>query len=683
MLIYELTDAITTLPGIAAGRARRFERIGVSSVADLLLLVPNDYEDRSVIRSIVGATQHGEGLVHARVVRHDYFPHRGKRVLKIVIADDSSSASLVCFGRNVLAKTFPVGSTILVYGSFTLRYGEIQSASFDAQHVSDPVEPTGFLPVYPLTEGLSQRIVRAAVFTAVERYVTKLDDPLPERIRAAERLVPIGTALRNLHRPSRRDEAAEALHRLRFEELFLFQLDLTRRAMHRRRKMHRFRPPASRRLKDAVISALPFSQTDDQQRVLREILGDMDNPWPMSRLLHGDVGSGKTLVALIAALHAIERGEQVALMVPTELLARQHAWNAARILKPADVRLALAIGSTAEASKRSFAAALSAGEIDLVIGTHALFSEQLTYANLGLVIIDEQHRFGVDQRAAITAHGESPDLLLMSATPIPRSLALTAFGDSEVSAITTMPPGRKAVRTRLARIGNDDRVYDFVRRELEAGHQAYFVYPAIEDGSRRGLRSATAMAEALETRFAPYTVGLAHSRLDGETRAETMRRFADGDIDVLVATSVVEVGVDVPNATCIVVEHAELFGLAALHQLRGRVGRGSDQAYCILVYQEPLTDDAKERLRVLYTSNDGFRIAEEDLRIRGPGDLLGTRQAGFVSFRIADIRRDMDLMIRGREGIAAILAEDPEMENPENALLRIAGERSREEQRCE
>jgi ATP-dependent DNA helicase RecG len=392
----------------------------------------------------------------------------------------------------------------------------------------------------------------------------------------------------------------------------------------------------------------------------------MEQPWPMNRLLHGDVGSGKTLVALLAALRAIERGEQAVLMVPTELLARQHAWTAAAILSQTDVNVALAIGAAAAPARRALREAVAAGEIDLVVGTHALFSADVIYANLGLVIIDEQHRFGVSQRRAIMERGTSPDLLLMSATPIPRSLALTAFGDSDVSAITHLPPGRKPIRTRLARMGNEERVYRFVHKELEAGRQAYFVYPAIDEGGTRGLRSAAEMAEILAERFAPYTVGVAHSRLDQEERAATMEQFKNGLIHVLVATSVVEVGVDVPNATCIVIEHAELFGLAALHQLRGRVGRGEFQSHCILVYQEPLTDDAKERLRVLYQSNDGFHIAEEDLRIRGPGDLLGTRQAGFLRFRFADIRRDMELMLNARRHIAAILRDDPDLTQTEH-----------------
>ncbi|MFP4153086.1 MAG: ATP-dependent DNA helicase RecG [Alkalispirochaeta sp.] len=670
MLLEELTTNVRDLRNVGSGRAKVLARLGVETIADLLTLIPNRYEDRSTIRTVVSAAAHGEGLVRGRVVAHDYFPRGRTRVLKITIADESGAATLVCFGRNFLARTFPVGSDLLVYGTFALRYGEIQSTSFDAERLSGEPAPAGIVPVYPLTEGITQRILRDLVDHAIRDYLPGVEDPLPEAIRRAEELPEAASAIAGIHHPEPGGTDADAaVRRLRYEELFFFQLDLARRAVMRRRSVRRPRPEPARRLTAAILAALPFDLTEDQRHVLNEIRRDMEHPWPMNRLLHGDVGSGKTLVALLAAVYAIERGEQAVLMVPTELLARQHAWNAAALLAPAGVHVALAIGATGPAAKHALAEAVSEGAVDLVIGTHALFSDRMTYANLGVVIIDEQHRFGVAQRQAIVSRGTAPDVLLMSATPIPRSLALTAFGDSEISTITTMPPGRKSIETHLARMGNEERVYEFVRRELEKGRQAYFVYPAIDEGSVRGLRSAREMAEELDRRFSAFTVALAHSRLDTDERAETMRQFKEGKIDVLVATSVVEVGVDVPNATCIVIEHAELFGLAALHQLRGRVGRGTYQSYCILVYQEPLTEDAKERLRVLYRSTDGFHIAEEDLRIRGPGDLTGTKQAGFLKFRFADIRRDMELMIASRRRVAQIIERDPDLVAPEHAVV--------------
>lgn len=675
MLLPELTDSPASLPGVGPKRAERLARLGVVSVADLLTLVPRRYEDRSRLLTLVEAAQAGEGLVEGVVAAHEQVHTRRRRTLKIILEDASGRGSLVCFGRNFLARSFPPGSRLRVYGTFEFRYGEIQTSSFEAERVPEEdvsagSRPSGLTPVYPLTEGITQQQLRTAIDTALERHADRLEDELPPALRTESGLPVMADTLQHLHHPPRREDAARAVRRLAYAELFVFQLGLAREAQRRRRSRRRARPAPDRALVEELRDRLPFRLTPDQEQALQEIRSDMDRPWPMSRLLQGDVGSGKTLVALLAALHSVARAEQAALMVPTELLARQHARSIGRLLAGTPVRPALAIGSMPAGARRELAAALRDGEINLVIGTHALFSEDLVWPNLGLVIIDEQHRFGVAQRQRLQARGTAPDLLMMSATPIPRSLALTAFGDSEVSTIRHPPPGRKPVRTHLARMGNDERVYDFVRRELERGHQAYMVYPAIEAGGARGYRSAEEMHAELSRRLAPFSVGLAHSRMDGEERNHTMEAFNRGEVQVLVATSVVEVGVDVPNATCIVIEHAEVFGLAALHQLRGRVGRGEAQAYCMLVFQEPLSDDARERLRVMYESTDGFHIAEEDLRIRGPGELQGRRQSGFLDFRFADIRRDMDMMIAARDRIAGLLRDDPELRAPEHALLR-------------
>lgn len=671
MLLSDLQDPLTQLPGIGGRRAERFQRLGVSTVADLLTLVPRRYEDRRSVRTLVEAAAEGDGYVHATVVHHDYFPVRGRRTLKIMIRDESGLGSLVCFGRNFLARSFPPGTDVAVYGQFALRYGEIQASTFEMERRgADGAEPRpGYVPVYPLTDGITQSHIRDAVEAALGRWGDAIEDEIPADIRAAAHLLDLPTALQRLHRPAAPEEPRQALERLVWGELFVFQLRLAQDALRRRRERRRARPRPVRRLVDPVRRALPFSLTADQERVLEEILDDMEQPWPMARLLQGDVGSGKTLVAVLAALSVIERGQQAALLVPTELLARQHARNVAELLREVTVHPALALGSMPGAARRELAAALRDGEVDLVIGTHALFSDDLQWANLGLVVIDEQHRFGVAQRERLINRGTAPDVLMMSATPIPRSLALTAFGDSEVSTIRTLPPGRKPVRTHLARMGNDERVYEFVRRELDAGHQAYLVYPAIDGDGRRGYRSAEEMHRHLESALHPYRVGLAHSRMDDADRGRTMEEFARGEIQALVATSVVEVGVDVPNATCMVIEHAESFGLAALHQLRGRVGRGTAQAYAILVYQEPLSDDARERLKVMYESTDGFHIAEEDLRIRGPGELQGSRQSGFLEFQFADIRRHMAEMVAAREQIAALLRDDPELARDEHRLL--------------
>jgi ATP-dependent DNA helicase RecG len=420
-----------------------------------------------------------------------------------------------------------------------------------------------------------------------------------------------------------------------------------------------------------LLERLPFSLTAGQIEAIGEINRDMDSPWPMARLLQGDVGSGKTLVSFLAALKAVESGGQAAIMAPTELLARQHAENAARLLEPIGIRLSFLTGNIKSAGRKELLKRLAAGEIDMAVGTHALFSQDVIYRDLQLVVVDEQHRFGVTQRSLIMAKGDQPGLLMMSATPIPRTLALTVFGDLDVSVIRDMPPGRKPVKTHLAKESNEGKVYDFVRKELDAGRQAYFVYPLIGAGDGGGrtadLKDAESMAERLAKEVFPkHTVALIHSKVDEEEKQRIMENFRKGNIQVLAATSVVEVGVDVPNASCMVIEHAERFGLSALHQLRGRVGRGQEQSYCFLVYSDPkeagdtsLTEDGKTRLKVMLEHNDGFIIAEEDLKLRGPGQIAGIEQSGYLSLGIADPIRDAAALERARADAFAILEADP------------------------
>lgn len=650
-------------------RRKHLERLGVFSVTDLLLLEPRRYEDRTTVQPVQEVLRSGgEGLVAATVAAHDFFPARGERVLKILLQEDTGEViALVCFGRPFLQRTFPAGTALRVYGHFQYRHGEIQSSSFDAERASVPHRAM-LVPVYPLTEGLTQQIIRRAVASALERVAQHhhREDltlqglaSLPPDVPSRCHLVSLREALEGLHRPTHPSEITAARRRLVFQELFAFQLDLTRNTLERRRGVQRTRHPPERAIRAAIAASLPFDLTADQHTVLEEIIRDLDAPWPMARLLQGDVGSGKTLVALLAAAHVADRHEQTVLLVPTELLAQQHYRNLTAYAGDAGLRTAVLTGRTAGGARRQVEAEMANGTVDLVVGTHALLSETHTWHSLSLVIIDEQHRFGVDQRQKLMHQPTVPDLLMMSATPIPRSLALTAFGDCEISSIRTMPPGRSAVATRLARMGNEERVYAFVRRELERGHQAYLVYPAIESSEKRELRSAEEMLPELQRRLAPYPVGLAHSRRHGDERLSTMQQFEQGEIAALVATSVVEVGVDVPNATVMVVEHAERFGLAALHQLRGRVGRGTAPGHCILVYQEPVTPEARERLRVLYQTTDGFILAEEDLRIRGPGDLAGREQSGYLQFRLADIRRDMEIMLEARDAVREYLEEHP------------------------
>ncbi|MFP4407710.1 MAG: ATP-dependent DNA helicase RecG [Spirochaetaceae bacterium] len=677
---------ITSVAGIGAARAQALSRLGVTTVGDLMLHLPREYEDRRRIVPIAEAAGTERAVIRATVVAHDYFGR--KRTLKVYVRDESGVAALLCFGREFLKGTLTPGRELYVAGEFTYRYSEIQASQFEFEPYSPNPRRFGrILPIYPLTEGVTQLQMREYVSGALRNHLSVVKDVVPRSIADVAGLLPRRVALESVHRPGELTDADAARRSLAWEELFVSQLQLARQADGRRR-VHRELPPVTLALQHRLKKALPFSLTADQERVLGEITEDLRSPHPMVRLLQGDVGSGKTLVALLAALVVVERNEQVAIMAPTELLARQHAANAAKLLNPLGIRLALLSGKVDAQARRPLEEALASGEVDIVFGTHALFSERVAFHALGFVIVDEQHRFGVKQREALLSKGENPDLLLMTATPIPRTLAMTAFGDMEVSTIREMPPGRKPVKTHLARHGNEEKVYSFVERELAKGHRAYFVYPRIEatenggEGSslpvaagereNGGLKDVTSMYETLRSRFPGVPVGMIHSRVEEEEKGAIMERFEAGDIQLLVATSVVEVGVDVPVATVMVIEHAERFGLAALHQLRGRVGRSERQSYCFLVYSATLTEVGKERLRTMHGTNDGFEIAEEDLRLRGPGEFEGVRQSGYLRLQVADLSRDLELMLDAREAAATLVRQDPGLLSPGNRALRTA-----------
>ena len=688
MFLRELASPISELKGAGPVLVRKLERLGLFSAADLLLHAPRDYEDRSVKRQL-GEFSQGPVNCRATVLTHDWFGYGRMRTLKIWVEDDDGTrAGLVCFNRPFLERSLPVGARISLFGRFEYRFGELQSSAFEAEQVDAlpaadgiPADsaPAGVLPVYPLTDGVPQGVMRKLTARALARW-SMVDDELPPALMQRRTLLRKAEAIRLIHRPERPADVPEARRTLAYEELFYLQIMIGRRAMDRREGASD-RPPPPEHLARALVERLPFALTADQETVLGQIAGDMGSPWPMARLLQGDVGSGKTLVAFMAALYAIAAGGQAALMVPTELLARQHADTAARLLEPLGVRLAFLSGNVAEPARKPLLAALAAGDIDLVIGTHALFSEGVNFRSLRLVIVDEQHRFGVLQRLAIGAKGRRPDVLMMSATPIPRTLALTAYGDLSVSTIRTMPPGRKPVITHLAKQGNEDRVYEFVRKELAAGRKAYFVYPLVDRSDKLELKNAEAMFLHLRDKVFPrFRGGLIHSRLPEDEKKATMAAFAGkGDslpLSFLVATSVVEVGVDVPEATCMVVEHAERFGLAALHQLRGRVGRSPLQSYCFLVWSDKLGEDGKKRVLAMKETSDGFAIAETDLLIRGPGEITGTTQAGALRLAFADPVRDTELLEAAREDAMAILEADPGLLSPGASVIRAVLDRA-------
>jgi ATP-dependent DNA helicase RecG len=678
VFLRELTQPVQYLKGIGPRLAELFAKLDIHTVADLLLHVPRQYEDRREITLLSRAPDRERAHVKIEVVAQDELGFGRKRTLKVLVRDSSGSATLVCFGRNFLERVFLPGKKFLVSGVFTRRFGEIQAASFDYLPLEEyEQKATKVFPVYPLTVGLPRKTIQRAVERALALYAGTIDDELPVALRERYAFPAKNEALAAVHFPPDDAALARARRLLVYEELFYLELVILRRA--RERKIKRLQRPAiAFDLRQRLLARLPFRLTADQERAASEIEHDLFSAYPCLRLLQGDVGSGKTLVALIAALAVVESGGQVAFMAPTELLARQHAATTARLVEPLGVRTALLAGTLGSASRQRLLDALAAGDIDLLIGTHALFSGDVVYKKLGLVIIDEQHRFGVLQRKALVAKGGDPDLLLMTATPIPRSLALTAFGDLDTSLLKEKPPGRPPVITHLTREGNEHKVYDRVRVELSRGRQAYFIYPLIEESEKVDLKNAIAMFEHLSRDVFPERrIGLIHSRLDEEAKNQTMERFARGELDILVATSVVEVGVDVPNATAMVIEHAERFGLSALHQLRGRVGRSAHQSYAFLIYGENLTEDAVRRLRIMLSTNDGFAVAEEDLRIRGPGALLGVVQSGYLRLNFADLAADAGVLLQARQDVAALLAADPGLLAEEHRVVREVLERVR------
>jgi ATP-dependent DNA helicase RecG len=670
MLLQDLTGKkeLASLPGAGPKTLALLARLDIATIAALLTHYPREYEDRTAHTPLADYDKKKNILAEAVVVKKEWFGFGRQKTLKVYIEDGTARASLVCFGRSAyLDKKIEPGEKITVFGHFYVKYGEIQSSSFELDGKNDT---TGsLLPVYPLTDGLTQNTLRRLMRGALDQFAAEIDDEIPAAIMERERFLPKKDALALIHFPQTEAEAEKARETLVYEDLFKLEALLARRSAARKKDAVSPARKSRHDLQARLRERLPFQLTAGQEAAVDEMNADIASGIPMERLLQGDVGSGKTLVSFMAALEVIEAGGAAALMAPTELLARQHAENAARLLEPLGVRVAFLTGNIASKSRRNLLSALSSGGIDLVVGTHALFSDDVVYKNLRLVIIDEQHRFGIEQRLSILRKGVlKPHLLMMSATPIPRTLALTAFGDWDVSVIKGMPHGRLPIETHLARASNAAKVYEAVRAELRKGHQAYFVYPLIEKSEKKeaapseslytaSLKDCTSAYEDLSKQVFPeYRIALLHSQIDEEEKRVIMEDFRKGGIQILVATSVVEVGVDVPNATCMVIEHAERFGLSALHQLRGRVGRGNAQSYCFLMYTDNYTEEMRDRLLIMHRSNDGFVIAEEDLKIRGPGQILGTGQSGFMKLGIADPIRDREALAKARRDAYALIA---------------------------
>ena len=659
--------SILMIPGVGKAAKADFLNLGISTFKDLISLSPRAYEDRREERRLnSSSTMDATVYCRIRIERKDYIPSkRGGRTLKILAHDDDGSIlELYCFNRDFLDKSLHIGSEYYISATVSKMRGIYRAGSFEIKTRAEELGFGRILPVYPLSGNLSQKGVRRAVDYALSA-LSPIQDELPYALYEKYGLMHHSQAFYTLHHPKEIEDVEKARRTLAFTELFYMELETTREKNYVRKGT-----PVITGLEKRLIASLPFSLTADQERALTEIREDLDSSAPMNRLLEGDVGSGKTLVAWISALHEISKGAQVAFMAPTELLAKQHAENAASLLQPLGIRICYLTGAISQKGRTLLLKALASGNVDLAIGTHALFTDDVTFKNLRYVIIDEQHRFGVEQRSSLMRKAKDPNLLSMTATPIPRSLALTFFSNLDLSLIKTKPSGRLPITTYLVSERKREDMFKAIEVEFKRGHQAYFVYPRIEEDEDGSIKAVERMYEDLKEIYPGYKSGMVHSRLKDDEKIDILNRFKNGEYSYLVSTSVIEVGIDIPNATCIVIEHADRFGLAALHQLRGRVGRSSLPSYCFLVYSDGISDDAKERLRVMKQTNDGFIIAERDLAIRGPGEISGFKQSGFLKLKFASLVEDTDLIALAKKEAEKVSKEDKGLIKAENAILR-------------
>jgi ATP-dependent DNA helicase RecG len=663
---------IQYIKGIGPRRAELFKRLGIKTVGDAVYYLPYRYEDRSSIRKIRDLVCGKAESVHGKVVSSEVIrlPRRNFRIFELTIDDGSGLLKAKWFNQPFMKKNFKKGIEVFLCGAVKRNlYGgagfEMDNPEYEiATNDENPaVHMNRIVPVYRVTGGLSVRQMRSIMSGIVNTATQEICDAVPEEIRKKNSLPGLQESLMQVHFPDAVMDV-EALNagnsdfhrRLAFGELFLLELGLA--VMKKNVILEKgiaFSPEG--RLLTRLRGALPFNPTPAQERVFNEILGDMKRPCPMNRLIQGDVGCGKTVVALMAMMVAAECGYQSALMAPTEILAEQHFINIYSLVEKLGLKICLLTGSL----KEKPLAGIASGKFDIIVGTHAVIQEGVSFRKLGLAVIDEQHRFGVMQRASLRKKAVNPDVLVMTATPIPRTLALTLYGDLDYSVIDELPPDRRPVKTLLSTPGRKDSLYALIREEVAKGRQVYVVYPVIEESEKTDLRSASSGKDAFEKIFPELNVGLVHGRMKTRDREQVMESFRRGEVDILVCTTVIEVGVDVPNATLMIIIHTERFGLSQLHQLRGRIGRGPHESRCILLAYAPYGEEARKRLGIMVKSGDGFRIAEEDLSIRGPGEFFGTRQSGLPDLRIANIMRDASLLNEARKDAFSIIGKDPEL----------------------
>ncbi|MBI5192579.1 MAG: ATP-dependent DNA helicase RecG [Nitrospirae bacterium] len=695
----DIQKDIQYLKGVGPARAKLFNKLGIHTVEDLINYIPFRYEDRGNLKPIKELLQSWFTLqdytsfktVQGKIVssRIIITPRQGRKIFEAVVGDGSGYITAKWFNQAYLKDVLKKDRDIVLSGylkrdnyshELYMDGPEYEIIDTESMPEDDALIHTGrIVPIYRVTNGLSQKVLRNIIKSALETY--SVPEILPEDIIKKYHLPFSNIAINQIHFPSKGTDI-EKLNRgetvphkrLSFEEFLLLEVGLAmKKTAVTKESGIPFNVNCS--LIDKLFSILPFKLTNSQDRVINEIKKDMAMPHPMNRLLQGDVGCGKTVVALMAMLVAVDNGYQAAMLVPTEVLAEQHYRNIKSYLDKLNIASAVLKSGMKSKEKKSVLESVSAGEIKILIGTHALLEGGVTFNRLGLAVIDEQHKFGVLQRAGLKNKGYNPDVLIMTATPIPRTLAMSVYGDLDVSVIDELPPGRTPVVTRWLYGNSRKEAYYIMQEELKKGRQAYVVYPLVEESEKVDLKSAVEMAERLQKSFPDYKTGLLHGRMKSAEKEEVMAGFKRNDIHILVSTTVIEVGVDVPNSTVMVIEHAERFGLSQLHQLRGRVGRGSDKSYCLLLTDGFVTDDGRKRLGIMEKTNNGFEIAEEDLAIRGPGELFGTRQAGIPELRVANIIRDVKILEAARKDAFEIISKDPSLSLPKHKLLRHAMER--------
>ncbi len=641
----EWTEDVSVLKNVGTQRLSQLHAMGIETVGDLLEHFPREYEDRRQKKTVDELVPGQSNTFEATVLSAaENIRYQKKVQTRLKVGNDDDSVTCIWYGMPYLKNSFQVGETYVFTGRYEIKYGRRQVLSPDFESVEKEVlENSGkIIPIYPTTKGMSQKILRKLMAQAVEGMKDRLKDGLPQWVRRQYQLAERNFAIENIHFPQDENSFFLARRRLVFEELYLLQTALFR--LKEQVTEGKTGPLLDAKKGRAEIeAALPFSLTDAQKTVLEEIEADFSSGRVMNRLVQGDVGSGKTAVAAVACFETIANGYQAALMAPTEVLAGQHFETFSQLFTPLGVRVGFLRGAMKKKEKQALLEDIASGRVQMVIGTHAVIQEGVLFDRLGFVVTDEQHRFGVKQRVRLAQKGESPHVLVMTATPIPRTLALILYGDLDISIIDALPEGRQAIDTLVVPPSYHERVYGFIEKELKAGRQAYLVCPSVEESEKRETEAVLTYGEKIAERFSAYQVGILHGKMKPEEKQQMMASFAKNEIQLLVATTVIEVGINVPNATIMVVENAEYFGLSQLHQLRGRVGRGSEKSYCILI-SEAKNAVTKERLKVMKRTTDGFEIAETDLKLRGPGEFFGTRQHGLPVMKIANLYQDMELL---------------------------------------